>query len=226
MLLPEKRVIVVTGHYGSGKTNLSVNLALALQKSGKDTALIDLDIVNPYFRSADFAQQLTQTGIEMVLPVYANSNLDIPALTARMDGVIGSGKTVVIDVGGDDAGALALGRYQELIKEAGGCDFWYVINGYRFMTQTPPEAGALLSGIEAASHMKATAIVNNSNLGELTTEQTIGDSISFARETAALCQLPLLFTTVDKRIAPAAQALLGTEERICPVVIYVKKPWE
>ena len=120
-----KRIIAVVGHYGSGKTNLAVNLAADLAASGRDVALADLDIVNPYFRSADFTAQMQAKGVEMIVPPYARSNLDIPALPARMDGAIDGGKTLVLDIGGDDAGAAALGRYtpsgmRQRVVEHGG----------------------------------------------------------------------------------------------------------
>ena len=116
------RIVIVTGHYGSGKTNLSVNLAMSLRAAGEEVALVDLDIVNPYFRSADFAALAEENGIRLIAPVYARSNLDIPALDGRLDAELDGGRRIVIDVGGDDAGAAALGRYSAHIMESGGCD--------------------------------------------------------------------------------------------------------
>ena len=136
MLTNLKRIVLVVGHYGSGKTNFSVNLAVDLKAAGRDVILVDLDIVNPYFRSADFGALLEERGIGLIAPVYARSNLDVPALDGRLDAVIESDKTLVIDVGGDDAGAAALGRYSAMIREAGGCDMLYVVNAYRYLTQT------------------------------------------------------------------------------------------
>ena len=105
MLEQLKRIVVVVGHYGSGKTNLAVNLALDYKKMGQNVTLVDLDIVNPYFRSADFAGLMEEQGIGMIAPVYAGSNLDIPALTAHLDVAIETERQLIIDVGGDDAGA-------------------------------------------------------------------------------------------------------------------------
>ena len=103
-----KRIVVIVGHYGSGKTNLAVNLALDIKKKTKDVVLVDLDIVNPYFRSADFQTLMEKHGIEMITPTYAKSNLDIPALTGQLDAAICTQKHLIIDVGGDDAGACLL----------------------------------------------------------------------------------------------------------------------
>lgn len=102
----KRKIYLITGHYGSGKTNFAVNLALSERKLGRTVTLVDLDIVNPYFRSADFASLLQEEGIGLVSPVYANTNLDIPALSGAVDAVFDNGgERVIIDVGGDDAGA-------------------------------------------------------------------------------------------------------------------------
>lgn len=220
-----KRILVIVGHYGSGKTNLAVNLAMDFRKAGKEVILADLDIVNPYFRSADFTGLLEQNGIEMIAPLYAGTNLDIPALTARLDAVLDIDKQIVIDVGGDDAGAAALGRYSAAIREAGGCDMLYVVNGYRYLTRTAEQASSLLSEIQSASRLEATAVVNNSNLGEQTTPQVVADKLAFAQETAAHYGLPLLFTAVPEAFSEELKELIPDRE-LYPVKIYVKKPWE
>lgn len=219
-----KRIIAITGHYGSGKTNLAVNLALDFQSQGEAVTLVDLDIVNPYFRSSDFSAMLSQRGIELIAPVYAGTNLDIPALSARVDAAIAAERTVLLDIGGDDAGAFALGRYSGAIKEAGGCDMLYVINAYRYLTRHAAQADALLGEIERASRMKAVGIVNNSNLGNETTASTVLQSIPYAVECAERCGLPLLFTATDEKYMPDVSE--RSNEKFYPVKIYVKKPWE
>ena len=144
-------VIAVTGHYGSGKTNFSINLAISIAKNGTSVTIVDLDIVNPYFRTADFSDLLDMQGIHVIVPEYANTNLDIPVLPASVDAAIAQKDGVVIlDVGGDDAGAIALGRYAARIRDA-GYDLLYVINENRYLTKTPEEAVSLLREIEQAS---------------------------------------------------------------------------
>lgn len=140
-----KRITIVTGHYGSGKTNFAVNLAVDLSREGKQVVLVDLDIVNPYFRSADFKERLTAMGIEMICPIYANTNLDIPALGADIYSVFyqNDSRYVIFDVGGDDAGAAALGRYSHLIQQE-NYDMLYVVNCYRYLTRQPEEALQIL----------------------------------------------------------------------------------
>lgn len=220
-----KRIIVIVGHYGSGKTNLSVNLALYLKAMEKNVTLVDLDIVNPYFRSADFKELMQQNSINMISPVYAGTNLDIPALTGQLDSEINSDKTLILDVGGDDAGAAALGRYSTLIKQAGGCDMLYVVNAYRYLTRTAEEASIILKEIQIASRLNVTAVINNSNLAEITTAQDVAKSDAYAQTIAAKQGVPLLFTAVDERIESETKALLPNKT-IVPVKIFVKKPWD
>ena len=220
-----KRIVAVVGHYGSGKTNLAVNLAVDLKARGREVVLVDLDIVNPYFRSADFQDQMKSRGIEMIVPLYARSNLDIPALTAQLDGAIDSDKTLVIDVGGDDAGAAALGRYSPAIGEAGGCDLLCVVNRYRYLTQTSQEVLEILTDIQQASRLRATGIVNNSNLAEETTAGDILESMAFADQVAKCCNIPLFCTAVKRQLLEAVQKQVNDRE-LYPVDIYVKKLWE
>ena len=225
MLTNLKRIVVVVGHYGSGKTNFSVNLAVDLKAAGRDVILVDLDIVNPYFRSADFGALLEEKGIGLIAPVYARSNLDVPALDGRLDAVIESDKTLVIDVGGDDAGAAALGRYSAMIREAGGCDVLYVVNAYRYLTRTSEEAAEILGEIERKARLEVTAVVNNSNLADITTADDIVSSAGYAEETARRYGIPVLCTTAWTKLAAGVGEKLPGRE-IYPVDIYVKKPWE
>lgn len=215
--------IIVCGHYGCGKTNLSLNLAVNLQKAGRKVTLVDLDLVNPYFRSSDFQEIIDSSQIELIAPIFAHSNLDLPALPADLHRIFSmKDRTVIIDVGGDDAGATALGSISRSIQQM-KYQMLYVVNRYRALTQTPEEASRLLKEIEAASRLKATGVVNNSHLQGETTRDDILEAIPFARNTAELLSLPLAFTT-----APAflAEKLLECGEEVYPVEIYVKPPWE
>ena len=177
----ERKVTVVCGHYGTGKTNLSINLALDCARRGEDVSLVDLDVVNPYFRSADYADVLTENGVRVVGPNFANTNLDTPSLPAAVRSTIAEGSRVIVDVGGDDAGATALGVYYRTLAEAEP-DVVYVVNRYRSMTTHADEAVQILAEIEAMSHLKATCVANNSHLKRETTEATILDSMGFAEE--------------------------------------------
>lgn len=186
--------------------------------------LCDLDIVNPYFRSADFADLAQQQGIELIAPTFAGSNLDIPALGARLDAAINASTgRLIVDVGGDDAGAAALGRYSAQMKAA-GYSFIYVINRSRPITAKPKEAVQILQEIEQASRLKATALVNNTHMAHLTTVETILDSQDYARQVSALTGRELIFTTAPRPLADQVRAALG-EGTVYPIDIYVKAPW-
>ena len=225
---PIKPLTIVTGHYGCGKTNLSLNLAVDVAATGTQVTLVDLDIVNPYFRSSDHTAMLEGRGVSVIAPTFAGTTLDVPSLPAAIGSVFDSGGVVIFDVGGDDAGATALGRFARDI-EAIDHDLLYVVNRYRGLTSTPEEAAALLAEIEHASHLKATAVVNNSHLKDETTLDTVLGSVPYARATAEALGLPLLCTTVPRALAaglwdaPGATAHL---EGAYPIDVYVRTPWE
>ncbi len=214
----KKEIIVITGHYGSGKTNFAVNLALKEAKSGKKCTVIDLDIVNPYFRTADFEQLFNENGIVLRAPLYANSNLDIPALNIDLRSITDKTDCVIIDVGGDDEGAKALGRFADEISSV-GYEMLYVINKYRYLTKESEEALVLMYEIERASGLKCTGIVNNSNLGAETTIETVRAGLEYAENVSATAKLPL-YATAAKQEAMPEEA-----KNPFPVSVYVKTMW-
>ncbi|MFT3952705.1 MAG: cobalamin biosynthesis protein CobQ [Oscillospiraceae bacterium] len=219
-------VTIITGHYGAGKTNLAVNLAVSAAKAGERVSVVDLDIVNPYFRTADFAELFQSLGIELTASVYANSNLDIPAISFDLERIAGEAGTVIIDVGGDDAGAAAVGRYADAFKALPEpAALIYVINQRRLQTETVAETLVILREIEAASHLRVTGIVNNTNLGAETAFDTVAASMPYARETAEAADLPLLFTTAPAAFADKLRMKFPSEVfRITDV--FVRKPWD
>lgn len=217
-----KKITIVTGHYGSGKTNVSVNLAMELAKSGEKVTVVDLDIVNPYFRTADFKEMFEQNCITLVSSIYANTNLDMPAISFDVERIATEDGYLIIDVGGDDAGATALGRYNEPFERfKADIDMLYVINCYRYMTRFSEEALELFKEIETTARFKHTGIINNSNLGNMTTKDTVLTSQIFAEEVAQVTGLPLVFTTAPKSIA--CDELDG---KVKYVDVYVKPIWE
>lgn len=217
-----KKITIITGHYGSGKTNFAVNLAFKAAAEGRTVTVVDLDIVNPYFRTADFKDLFAENNIRLVAPDYANTNLDIPALSFDVEQLASSSDCLIIDVGGDDAGATALGRYAEsLLKYKNDLDMLYVVNQRRYLTSTIDEVTELMYEIEAAARMKHTAVVNNTNLGNETTPDIVEDSEEFATETAEAVGLPLMYTTCPEELAEFCEI-----EDIFPIKIYVKPLWE
>jgi hypothetical protein len=201
--MEHKRLTLFAGHYGSGKTNIAVSLALDLKKQHENTAIADIDIVNPYFRSKDSEKLLSDNGIRLICSEYANSNVDIPALPQDMYAVTDD-KTMysILDVGGDERGALALGRIAPKIREENNYEMIYVVNKYRPLTSDADSAIEVMREIEAACKTRFTCIINNSNLGAETDEETVISSLDYAQEIAERTGLPLLFTTVHKSLYP------------------------
>ena len=194
-----KRVTLLCGHYGSGKTNIAVNMALDLKKRFDSVAVADLDIVNPYFRTKDSAGEFRENGIRLIVSEYANSNLDIPALPQDMYAITDDKSLhVIVDVGGDDRGALALGRIAPKLIRENDYEMLLVINKYRPLTPDAASAIEVMREIEAAGGMRFTGIVNNSNLGAQTTAGVVLDSLDYADEVCALSGLPLVATSVEQ----------------------------
>lgn len=221
----KQQITILCGHYGCGKTNLSLNLALDWAKQKKNVTLLDMDIVNPYFRSSEYGALLSEENIRLITPVYANTALDTPVLPAEMYSIFTQTETggeVLVDAGGDAAGITALGGLSRPLTE-NGYYMIYVINKNRLLSQTPDQAVGLLREIETASHLRAAAIVNNTHLGVETTLETALESIPFAKKTADLAGLPLLYTTLPDFAAGDTQTLPDGIKRIRRLV---KFPWE
>lgn len=215
-----KPLTIICGHYGTGKTNFSVNLAVDAANAGKKVTLIDLDVVNPYFRSSDHKELLESLGIKVLAPSFANTNVDIPAVPGGLTAALDDG-IVIIDAGGDDAGATVLGGFYDKIRERDH-DMWCVVNRYRSMVSDPVSSADMIREIEAASRLKVTGIVNNSHLKDQTTPEHILDSVSYAERTAELAGVPLICTTCPESICSG----VGKIGFLYHVVIYVKTPWE
>lgn len=196
-----KRVTLFSGHYGSGKTNIAVNYAFYLKKKGFPVVIADLDIVNPYFRTKDSEEQLKNSGIEVISLPFANTNVDLPSIPSNAYSLVEDrSKYAVIDVGGDDRGAYALGRFSNQIIKENNFDNYYVVNFFRPLTRTPLEAKTVLEEIEIAGKIPFTGIINNSNLGEETTLEDVISSNKKAEELSVITGLPVVFTTVKKSI--------------------------
>ncbi len=204
--MQNKRITLFVGHYGSGKTNLAVNYAAHLHRQGKRVVLADMDIVNPYFRSKDSEAELQALGVETLSSPYANTNLDAPAMPASFYGIFENrDRFAVLDVGGDDRGAVALGRYVPMIKEENDYEMIFVANAYRALTPTPEDALEVLREIEQACKLPVSAIANNSHLGEFTDAQTVLESEVYVQKLCELAGLPLVMTAFTQNLAPVLQ---------------------
>lgn len=211
-----KKITIITGEYGSGKTNLAVNLAYDMKKYGS-TAIIDLDTVNPYFRTADFKNEMTENGIDVIVPEFANTNLDIPVLNFDTERIIRTHDYTVIDVGGSDAGAFALGRYRASVNRYDH-DVLYVFSMYRSIEASAEETAQLMREIETACSLKCTGLVNNSNLGPETAAGIIEASSSFSDRVSELTGLPVVLRCVPEDFTPS--------DTDFPVKRKVKLLWE
>lgn len=221
--MQNNRITIICGHYGSGKTNYSLNLAVMKAAEGKSVTLVDMDIVNPYFRSSEYGTLLSGKGIRLIAPVYAGTTLDTPTIPPDVYSIFTpSGTEVIIDAGGDDAGVTALAGMSARLNEE-PYEMLYVINRNRVLSQTPEEAVRFLREIEHASRLRATAVVNNSHLGVDTTLDTALSSLGFAEKTAEFCGLPLLCSTVPDFAVPKGTVLPGGFMKIERMVLF---PWE
>ncbi|WP_165056017.1 MULTISPECIES: ParA family protein [unclassified Adlercreutzia] len=233
-------VNVVAGHYGVGKTNLAINLAIDAARAGHDVTLVDLDVVNPYFRSTEYRGVLEEAGVAVVAPVFAEagSSLDVPSLTgavvpaverAYAAANVAEGKSIVIiDAGGDDAGAMALGRFARHVA-AGPYALIYVVNRFRNLTQEPAEALEVLAEIERAAHLRATGVVSNAHLKSDTTGEVVRRGAAFAQAVADAAGLPLLCVTAPKTLTQPESGELSSLRgafNLYPVELRVKTPWE
>ena len=178
-----KKRIVVVGHYGSGKTEFALNLAFKLRETGEKVTIVDLDIVNPYFRTKDAEKELTEAGIEIIAPVYANTNVDVPALPPNIYAAFEKEGYVIFDVGGDDDGATVLGRFKGQF-DAAEYDMIGVVNTKRPLTTTSEEIVESLAAIERVSRLKFTGIVNNTNISDETTAEIVNSGTEICSDAA------------------------------------------
>ena len=215
MMMESKRLTLFAGHYGSGKTNIALNYARALKRSGAVVTVADLDIVNPYFRTKDSAAQLAAEGIGLVVSDYANSNVDFPAMPKEIYALVAERDSrVVMDIGGDDRGALALGRYTPEIREEGNYEMLLVVNRARPLTRTAEDTVQVLREIEAACGLPFTGIVNNTNLGPQTAAEDVLSSVPYAEAVSRLTGLPVFMTCCAEALYPE---LAGTIDRLFPL---------
>ena len=193
-MLPDTKYIVLIGHYGSGKTELALALARHYAKEGGQTALVDLDIVNPYFRSSDHETLLVEEGVDVVSPSFAHSTVDVPALLADVHKVFDPQRYrhVIFDVGGDPAGSTALGRYYPYIQKVRDqMRVLYVVNPMRPLTASEDAICELLSHMEARARIAADMLVNNANLQRQTTAQDLVDAQVLLERVSSRLSIPV-----------------------------------
>jgi hypothetical protein len=217
------RISIVTGHYGTGKTEFAVNLALALAQEGQRVMLADLDIVNPYFRSRERRTLLEGAGVQVISSSQACSDADVPALPAELLAIFENREVHgVLDIGGDPVGARVLARFQpKLVQE--DYQLLYVLNANRPEVRTAECAIDYLRGIEATTGLPCTGIVNNTHLCGETTPEEIRKGAALAEEVSKATDIPVLCHVAEKRFA---DALSDLPQPVFPITIQMKKPWE
>ena len=218
-----KRMQIITGHYGSGKTEYAVNLALSLVREKENVVLADLDIVNPYFRSYEQTQKLEEAGVKVIV-TSCGGVADIPALNPEVMSVFQQEKwNGVLDIGGDPIGARVLARFAHQIKED-AYDLLFVLNANRPETKDVESALSYMRGIEKECLLKVSGIVNNTHLCSETTAEEIIKGAKLARTLSEATGLPIVHHAVQEKFVEAVKPALT--EPILPMKIYMKKPWE
>ena len=218
-----KRMQIITGHYGSGKTEYAVNLAMDMAEKMENVVLADLDIVNPYFRSYEQTKMLEDAGVRVIV-TSCGGVADIPALNPAVMSVFQDQKwNGVLDIGGDPIGARVLARFAHQIHED-EYDLLFVLNANRPETRDVECALQYMRGIEAECRLKVTGIVNNTHLCAETTAEEIIKGAALARALSEKTGLPVVHHAVQKKFVEAVQDQLT--EPVLPMNIYMRKPWE
>lgn len=221
-MIKMKRITIFSGHYGSGKTNLAVNYASELSNRGHRVSIADLDIVNPYFRTKDSEEMFAKKGIELISLPFANTSVDLPSLPSAAYGLFDRrDRKVIIDLGGDDRGALALGRFVPRLLEENDYEMIFTVNFYRPLTTTPDEAFEVFREIERAARLKFTGIINNSNLGAETTAEDVLKTVESAERLAEMTGIPVIGTSAERRIAEQIENHLG-KDKVFPLDLQEK----
>ena len=190
-----RNVIAFVGNYGSGKTELSLNTAHAWRSQGKKVLVVDLDIVNPYFRSSERKNELEQREIEIITPVYANTNVDAPMVSPMVGGSFQRSEyDLILDVGGDPVGAKALGTYRHVFQEQKG-QLYFVINAYRPLTNTAGNIMTMLEQVQSSCGMKADGLINNSNLSFETTPAQVLHGLELVKQVSKATGIPILYSS-------------------------------
>lgn len=217
------RVSIITGHYGTGKTEFAVNLALALAHDGEQVTVADLDVVNPYFRSRERRTVLEEAGIRLISSSQACANADVPSLPAEVFTILQNRELRgVLDIGGDPVGARVLARFQPQIT-AEDYQLIYVLNANRPEVREMENAVSYLRAIEETTGLVCTGIVNNTHLCGETTAEEIRKGAALAGAVSKETGIPVLCHVAVKRLA---EELSDLPETVFPITIQMKKPWE
>ncbi len=216
----ENKLNIITGHYGCGKTTISTNFAINLAKLGEKVVIIDLDIVNPYFKTSDFKDIFNKYNIKCISPLYDNTNLDVPFYGEDIRSFLSlKDSYIIVDVGGDDAGATALGQFYDIISEL-NYSMFYVFNVYRYTTSSQSNLSLIFYDIQRKSRLNINGLINNSNIGPITTKDDIINSLYLSKKFSDSLNLDIKFNCISNSIGSNLNI-----EKTYLLEIYSKQIW-
>lgn len=227
-----KKVYVLIGNYGSGKTELALNFAINAAAEGGRTELLDLDMVNTYFRLTEHGKMTEMKEIRLVSPNYACSGIETLSLPAEVASAFDMDwDTVVFDVGGDAVGSTALGRYhQDFIDlEPGSLEVLNVVNIRRPLAGTAEKIIHLQEEMQIHSRLKITGMINNTNLAQMTTPAELRDGYEMIKQVSEITGVPVLYTSGRKEMLDIFLAeghdpkYIGTP---MPIDTYMHRDWD
>ena len=225
MVADDKRIRIITGHYGSGKTEFAVNYVKKLRESvdGK-VAIADLDIVNVYFRSREKKEELEEKGIQVIASNLDTAVADVPAVSGAMTmPVINKEYQYVVDLGGNDVGTLVLGRIKPLLDHA-EADFFMVVNAYRPNTSTPEGIIEQMENLEYAAGLKVTGFINNTNLVRETTAECLLHGDEVLKEVTKRTGVPVKYVSYVKDVM-TEEIPEGLSGELFPMEFNMRKTW-
>lgn len=216
-----KRITVIAGHFGSGKTEFAVNYAMHLRKTYENVVIADMDTVNPYFRTKDAESELEDAGVRVISPEFANTNLDIISIPGEINSVFEDDTArAVFDVGGDDEGAVVLGMFRKQLEKC-GYDMFLVVNKNRPFTDTAEHTVEMIRAIETASGLKFTGIVSNTNLLDETTPDIVRGGEEMCEAVSERTGIPLVFVASDGENS----GLIKNRNKFFKLDFYIKRPF-
>jgi len=221
--MAKERINIFVGHFGSGKTEVAVNFALNSASESKNVAIVDLDIVNPYFRTADAKRELESKDIWVITPMYANTNVDVPALPPEMNTLFEKKEyDVILDIGGDDLGAKVLARFKDELVNQGYC-MYFVVNTKRPMTDTVEKIEHMIYEIESSSGLKVSKLVNNTNLLEHTDADVVVEGHRMIEKVSDKLKIPIGFVSGFADLIDGVEKVIDAP--VFPLNKLIKLPW-